>query len=505
MSSSSSNLPDSADVNQPRSSEAGAAKDLVPKNLEDQAVKTFEFEVSAGRTARAEDAKLSALAAPTASPPAKRVPATPTQAEVAPTTLPQAEAAPKAASVDSSAPKSAAKSLSVESFAQAKTKAKTKQPTAAVVDLPTQVDIRHNIRLNTRLAAGSSPADVGAARRIARQSSWWITSLSAHILLLICLAFSTLAVMQEEELELYASPAVYETVEEFEDLEIDPAEQLDLLEEELNTPDPDTLANLGSETLIEEPTLSEIPIAESASAEVASSLAELGQLFGDQGTGLSGMDDELGSGKGGAMAKFFGTEIKARHILYMLDNSGGMRKGGKFEALVSELLTSVRALNPKQKFYVIFYSDTVYPLFFPYSVREFIRSTPKSQKKLAAWLDSVELCGGNAIDEALAAAEVIRPDAVFLLTDGDLFTSEKKQALLLNRAGRSYAIHTFGLGVGKQTRTADGLRQVAEVNGGTFRAIKVTDEMKALEKEKQRPYHNKKPGAVWGLKVGRRW
>jgi len=223
------------------------------------------------------------------------------------------------------------------------------------------------------------------------------------------------------------------------------------------------------------------------------------------------MDNEMGTGAGGAMAKFFGTEIKARRteikarrILYMLDNSGGMRKDGKFEALVSELQASVSRLQPKQKFYIIFYSDTVYPLFFPYSVREFIKSNPKSQKKLGAWLDSVELCGGNAIDEALAAAEVIRPDAIFLLTDGNLFTTEKKKALLLNRAGRKYAIHTFGLGVGKQTQTADRLKQIAEANQGTFRAIQVTDEIKVLAKEKQRPYHNKKPGPVWGIKVGGR-
>ncbi len=434
----------------------------VPKKVDPHAVETFEFDVTAGNPGQVEG---NDLLAPTAPQPQART------------------------------------SLPVEST----TKAITEKPAPVTVDSPVQVDIQQE--------AGTSPLAVGTARRVARQSSWWITSLGVHVLLLVFLAFSTLAVMQEEELELYASPAVYETIEDFEDLEIDPTEELDSLDEELdaelNSPDPDMLANLGSETLSEEPTLSEPTLSEpllgeSASADLASSLDELGQLFGDDGTGLSGLDNELGIGTGGAMAKFFGTEIKARRILYMLDNSGGMRKGGKFEALVSELQASVSRLQPKQRFYIVFYSDTVYPLFFPYSVREFIKSTPKSQKKLGAWLDSVELCGGNAIDEALAAAEVIRPDAIFLLTDGDLFTTPKKKALLLNSTDRSYAIHTFGLGVGKQTKTAEGLKQVAEANGGTFRAIKVTDEMKELAEEKERPYHNKKPGPVWGLKVGKR-
>ena len=135
-------------------------------------------------------------------------------------------------------------------------------------------------------------------------------------------------------------------------------------------------------------------------------------------------------------------------------------------------------------------------------MRKFVRPNERNKKLLGRWLQSVELCVGNAIDEAIAAAEVIRPDAVFLLTDGNLFTTAKKKALLLNPTGRSYAIHTFGLGVGENTKTAEGLKQVAEANAGTFRAVEVTDEMEALARATQRPYHNKEPGLIWGLKVG---
>jgi len=477
MPSSSSNLPDPTDASKPHAREEEVPKNLPSKHAQDLAVKTFEFEVTAGRPAQATEATSAPQPRATAA----------LQADVQ--CGEGAESLGKG-SLGKEAPtkKSSEQSLSVENIA----------PVIAEKPAPTAPELPSPIDVEPLQQAGE---DVGVARRIARQSSWWITSLGAHLLLLVSLAFSTFVVLREEELELYVSPAVYETVEEFEDLEIDPAEELDLLAEELNMPDPGALADFESETLIKEPTL---PISESTAEDVASNLAEFGQLFGDEGTGMSGLDNELGTGAGGAMAKFFGTEVQARRILYMLDNSGGMRKGGKFEALVSELQNSVSRLQPKQKFYVIFYSDTVYPLFFPYSVREFIKSTPKSQKKLGAWLDSVELCGGNAIDEALAAAEVIQPDAVFLLTDGKLYSTEKKRALLLNSTGRRYAIHTFGLGVKKDSRASEELKQVAEANAGTFRAIKVTDAMKTLAKEKQRPYHSKKPGPVWGLKVGSR-
>lgn len=350
----------------------------------------------------------------------------------------------------------------------------------------------------------SAPAKAEVARRVARQSSWWISSAGVHVIVLVALALTTLAIDREPELELYAMAPAYEPVEEFDDLEIDPTDDLESLEEELDEPDPASLEELTEETFIEEPTITETSATETATADVLNEASELSGLMGDIGTNLAGMDSEVGEGTSSGMAKFFGTEVKARRILYMLDNSGGMRKSGKFEALIEELKRSVSGLNAKQEFYVIFYSDTVYPLFYPQGVRKFVRSNDRNRKLLDRWLDSVELCGGNAIDEALAAANVIRPEAVFLLTDGDLFTTDKKKALLLNPAGRSFAIHTFGLGVSDTTKTAERLRQVAEANSGTYRAIKVTDEMKTLANQKQRPYHSKEPGPVWGLKVGGR-
>ncbi len=371
-----------------------------------------------------------------------------------------------------------------------------------------QPTARHANEHSTSIAISEASTPPVATRRIVRRTSWWATSLVLHALLLSFLAASTLVVMHEQPLELHASPTVREVLDELEDVEIEQPENLETLEDalatELSEPPPDAFEEeLSAEPLIQEPTLDELPLRESASAIGDSALGELDDLFGADGKGLEKVGTGAATGKGPTMAKFFGTEVKARRILYMLDNSGGMRKGGKFEALVRELQASVASLNPKQKFYVVFYSDTVYPLFFPRSVRKFVTPNDRNRKTLAAWLDSVELCGGNAIDEALAAAEVIRPEVVFLLTDGDLFTTDKKRALLLNSTDRRYKIHTFGLGVGENTKTATGLKQVAKANGGTFRAVPVTKDLKELARVKERPYHSKKPGPVWGINVGK--
>ena len=474
MSLSSSNSSGPVETSERRSVDAKSTTDSVRKDLTAQAVETFELEVGAGRPGQIEPSdQLATMGGRT-----RHTDLRPMLRSDRPTRDSMAECI---AGVESEAP-----ALSDD-------------------ELLDQLVVRDH--------SATQPMVTRAVRRVRRYSAWWIASFGVHAALLATLAFSTLAVMQDVPLEIYASPAPDELVEDLDDLEVEPAEPLDSLDEvlkdEFDQLDTETLTDLDSEALPEvlpdvSTLLTDPAAGESASADVERNLAELGQLFGENGASMSDVGEELAGDTGGDMAKFFGTEIKARRILYMLDNSGGMRTGGKFESLVSELLTSISALQPKQKFYVIFYSDTVYPLFYPQSVRKFMPATDRNLKRLERWLESVELCTGNAIDEALAAAEVIRPDTVFLLTDGNLFTTETKKSLLLNRFGRTYSIHTFGLGVGEKTKTAAGLKQVAEINEGTFRAIEISVSMKAQAKEEPRAYHNKTPGPVWGLKVGTR-
>ncbi|MCG8449943.1 MAG: hypothetical protein MI725_10245, partial [Pirellulales bacterium] len=222
-------------------------------------------------------------------------------------------------------------------------------------------------------------------------------SLALHGCLLVLLSIYTLVPPpQEEKLNFSTSTVAYEEIEEFQDLEIDPSEALEALDSELAA----ELSDPGAASFGD---LS----AESALADVAGdtalgddSIGQLGNLLGDTGSGLADVGDSLGAA---ATASFFGTQVEGRRILYLLDNSGGM-KGGKLETLIDELLKSVSSLQPQQEFYVIFYSDTIYPLFYPQPATDFVRATPKNREYLQAWLKRVELRTGNKIDAALEAA-----------------------------------------------------------------------------------------------------
>jgi hypothetical protein len=222
-----------------------------------------------------------------------------------------------------------------------------------------------------------------------------------------------------------------------------------------------------------------------------------GGLFGDGTGGLA----EFGTGLGGApTAQFFGTKIEGRRVVFVLDNSGSMQ-AGRLETVIAELTRCVESLDAKkQEFYVIFYSDIPYPLFYPDPANNFIKPTDRNKKQLAAWLETVELCLGDAVVDALGAAASIQPDTIILLSDGRI-QGERKMAYLLGAGGGAIPINTVGIGLGAGAVARDNLKQIAEANGGEFREAEVPAEMRDLARAHPRPYHNKTPGPVWGMKV----
>ena len=301
-------------------------------------------------------------------------------------------------------------------------------------------------------------------------------SLILHGLIIMILSVYTLGLPpQEEELALFTSTAAYEELEDFQDMEIDPSEELESLDNDLTSqlvdPGEASFGDLSAESMLADVSGDE--------ALGSDSIGEFGNLFGDAGSGDSDADDGDGAR---ATAIFFGTKIEGKRILYLLDNSGGM-KDGKLETLIKELLLSVASLQPRQEFYVIFYSDTIYPLFFPQPATDFVRANKENHESLRNWLDKVELRTGNKIDEALNAAVAIQPDTVFLLTDGELFTTEAKKQLLLDGGSRNFSISTFGMGIKEKSKAATQLRLVAEANRGTYRVAEVSPELIEQDKD----------------------
>jgi hypothetical protein len=323
-------------------------------------------------------------------------------------------------------------------------------------------------------------------------------SFGLHLLLIAALAAVGIAAAElPDELLLTVGPP---PVEEFLVSETDfetpePTDQFDTVADEI----PSELIDPGMASLGELATTAALadPNATGEPAVAAGTLGgDLGALFGASGAGLAEFDNGLG---GAPTAKFFGSEIEGRRIVFVLDNSGSMQ-GGRLETVIAELLRCVDSLRDDQEFYVIFHSDMVYPMLYPDPVDRYLRPTPANRRLLAEWLDTVELCLGDAVEEALAAAAMIEPDTVFLLSDGRI-QGDKKIRYLLDGRSRNFPVHTFAVGMNSSVAGRRNLQQIADANGGKFSESEIPPEMRDLSRERLRPYHNETPGPVWGRTV----
>ena len=102
----------------------------------------------------------------------------------------------------------------------------------------------------------------------------------------------------------------------------------------------------------------------------------MASVSGDSVKPPSVASKDPGNGKAEPKKKssVFGTKTTANDYVFVIDNSNSMTKG-RFETALNELVIAVRALNKKQRFYVIFYSDTAYGMMYPKTVRGLIPAT----------------------------------------------------------------------------------------------------------------------------------
>lgn len=223
------------------------------------------------------------------------------------------------------------------------------------------------------------------------------------------------------------------------------------------------------------------------------SLPNLGDLAGMEfGTGREGSGREDGAAMA---ATFFGKKSTGRRFVFVVDNSNSM-VGGRFETALHELMKAVNAMDAKQYFYVIFYSDTAYGLFHPDTAPALVPATPENKQKLASWLATAEMCLHTKGAEAVAMALQLSPDVINILGDGAF--SDKTPAILTAPHSRPTIVNTFGMGIEK--RGEEQMVEIAKANRGDFTAVDILSA--ARESAKVKPIRrNSTRQSVWGMKL----
>lgn len=158
---------------------------------------------------------------------------------------------------------------------------------------------------------------------------------------------------------------------------------------------------------------------------------------------------------------FFGIRAEGQLFVYVVDCSGSMIDEDRLDRAKAELRRSINALQSPQRFKVIFYND--HPLPMPGELPKPADYPSKAQ--LSRWMNLVEPEGPTDPRSSLSLALAMKPDAVFLLSDGAFPDGAADAIARLNP--KKIPIHCVDLASGA---AGDDLRKIARESGGQYAA-----------------------------------
>lgn len=177
-----------------------------------------------------------------------------------------------------------------------------------------------------------------------------------------------------------------------------------------------------------------------------------------------------------AKIQFCGVEGGGNHFVYLVDSSKSMDEG--FQSARDELLHSIDFLKPDQRFYVVFFdADSSYMRLTNANQDEprSMYATPQNKAALKRWAMRIAMDRGKAPYDALRFALKLRPDAIFLLSDGqfpqgieDLLKEENKVENLFGDSGPISIVHTISY---HSKEGESRMRRIAEQNKGKYRHV----------------------------------
>lgn len=160
-------------------------------------------------------------------------------------------------------------------------------------------------------------------------------------------------------------------------------------------------------------------------------------------------------------ASFFGVRAQGRFFVYVIDCSESMIAEDRFARATMEVRRSVLALQAPQQFEVIFYNEGPIPM--PGGPQPRPADT-QNKNQLMSWLRLVDPDGGTDPRSALRQALSLRPEAVFLLSDGE-FPPGTAEAVAHFNPNR-IPIHCVDL----SGEGGSHLRRIARDSGGKYAA-----------------------------------
>ena len=224
----------------------------------------------------------------------------------------------------------------------------------------------------------------------------------------------------------------------------------------IGTPDPGKGTDLERTATT---TLDAVPTVEGALASSSGSGIGVGHFDAIASLGAGGG----GSGRG---VGFFGTRTRAESVVFVVDMSGSMNDQRRFDRAVDELIRSLNALDPSQKFFVFFYNSATYPML-NQQLAKLMPATPAMRSKVIKWIKTLEPNGDTMPEDAIERALKLKPQVVYFLTDGEIPPETVGTAKKFNREHKS-VIHTIAFVTQEGEKM---LKEIAKDNHGKYRFV----------------------------------
>lgn len=326
-------------------------------------------------------------------------------------------------------------------------------------------------RLSTAAAAEWQLVEAPSAEPAERplRPAAWLVSAIGHVLLLVMLGLMSLAAQPPRDQMAFSAAAAEVSEQVIDTFTIETSE----LSAEETPPQP-------AEAAIEVSPVGTLPL-----AEVSLDLPEVmplatADLLSSQTSSMTSLS-RAPRGDTEANVQFAGVAGGGNHFVYLVDSSQSMRN---FNEARMELLRSVDALKNDQRFYVIFYDQD------PDRMRlsdpgldepTSVLATPANKAALRRWAMTVRQQRGKSPIDVLPFAFRLRPDTIFLLSDGE-FAARTEEVIrehnrrdnLFGEDGPVSIIHTirFPGATAAEARNAEvQMQRIAHENGGQYRNV----------------------------------
>jgi len=171
-----------------------------------------------------------------------------------------------------------------------------------------------------------------------------------------------------------------------------------------------------------------------------------------------------------ARTAIFGVPGEGTKFVYVFDRSAstGGPPYNTLAAAKTQLQASIDGLGPTHQFQIVFYNQT--PTVFAPGQRSWglCFATPRNKLLARKFIGSITPDGSTNHVEALRLALSLRPDVVFLLTDGDPPQLSGEQLETIRRMAAGVSINAIEFGAGPPTVADNFLTQLARQNAGLY-------------------------------------